>query len=298
MRKHQKYVLASGVVCGLLLSAGSSASVGCLEADRVARSLPQSPVKREAVLVAAIKGCPTHAASLNNLGLMREEQGRLAEAEDLYRRAIASDVDFPEAYAGLGDVLKAKSDKAGAADAYRRFLSLAADHPHLKPHVNTYKERLAVVAPSGALVGSTTILAALTMKPKKSVRMRGVNIVGRDLDQPHIDIAIQFDFNSARIRAGSVSQVAEIATALKASSLAGVAVKIEGHTDAVGSDSYNLALSHRRALSVKNLLVDRFGVDPVALDVVGMGETTPIQSNDTEDGRARNRRVTFINTGS
>jgi len=69
-------------------------------------------------------------------------------------------------------------------------------------------------------------------------------------------------------------------------------VRVEGHTDDVGKDQMNLDLSQRRAESVQRELVKQ-GVDAVRLEAVGYGETRPIDTNRTEDGRERNRRVEF-----
>jgi outer membrane protein OmpA-like peptidoglycan-associated protein len=70
------------------------------------------------------------------------------------------------------------------------------------------------------------------------------------------------------------------------------AIFIEGHTDSDGSDSYNLDLSDRRAKSVRRYLIDK-GVDAGRLEAKGFGETKPIAPNDTEEGKAQNRRVEF-----
>jgi OOP family OmpA-OmpF porin len=69
-------------------------------------------------------------------------------------------------------------------------------------------------------------------------------------------------------------------------------VEISGHTDAVGSDETNMQLSQRRAEAVSDYLV-RAGIPPDRLNAVGYGKTRPIASNDTEEGRAQNRRIEF-----
>ena len=69
-----------------------------------------------------------------------------------------------------------------------------------------------------------------------------------------------------------------------------VKVEIEGHTDNIGSDAYNQSLSERRARVVKAFLADH-GVDAARMTPVGYGESQPIESNDTEEGREANRRV-------
>lgn len=70
---------------------------------------------------------------------------------------------------------------------------------------------------------------------------------------------------------------------------------VVGHTDSTGSSDYNLALSQRRAASVKAGMAAA-GMDVAQIRDQGAGETQPIASNDTEDGRAQNRRVVIIVT--
>ncbi len=70
-------------------------------------------------------------------------------------------------------------------------------------------------------------------------------------------------------------------------------MRIEGHTDSVGTRPYNLALSQRRAQSVVEYLVNK-GIDPTRLSSQGFGMEKPIASNKTEEGRSQNRRVEMI----
>jgi len=67
---------------------------------------------------------------------------------------------------------------------------------------------------------------------------------------------------------------------------------LEGHTDSRGAAEYNRDLSQRRANTVKNYLVESFGISPTRITSIGYGEERPIASNDSADGRAQNRRVT------
>lgn len=68
-------------------------------------------------------------------------------------------------------------------------------------------------------------------------------------------------------------------------------VNIEGHTDSRGRDSYNMGLSQRRSEAVRDILINKYGIDGGRLDATGYGETRPLDTNDTEEGRAKNRRV-------
>jgi outer membrane protein OmpA-like peptidoglycan-associated protein len=69
---------------------------------------------------------------------------------------------------------------------------------------------------------------------------------------------------------------------------------IEGHTDNIASDRFNLDLSRRRAAAVKDALVTRHGIDAARLTTGGAGESRPLDTNDTLEGRARNRRVELV----
>jgi len=73
-------------------------------------------------------------------------------------------------------------------------------------------------------------------------------------------------------------------------------IEVIGHTDNVGDEDYNQELSEQRATSVRNHLVDT-GVDASKIVTVGAGESMPIASNDTDIGRAKNRRVEILVLG-
>ena len=77
--------------------------------------------------------------------------------------------------------------------------------------------------------------------------------------------------------------------------LTALRVRVEGHTDSRGGDSFNLRLSQSRSESVRAYLIRR-GVSPDRMEARGFGETVPIADNRTDAGRAQNRRVEFIIT--
>jgi len=99
---------------------------------------------------------------------------------------------------------------------------------------------------------------------------------------------VTFDTNSTVVRPGLYSELNRVAGVL--SQYPQTLVRVEGHTDSVGTNEYNQDLSVRRAMAVKNLLVQR-GIADSRIDSVGYGETMPVATNDTEAGRQRNRRV-------
>lgn len=99
---------------------------------------------------------------------------------------------------------------------------------------------------------------------------------------------VSFDTNSSVVRPGLYGELDRIASVLV--QYPQTLIRIEGHTDNVGSEAHNMDLSRRRAEAVKNLLVQR-GVDGSRMEVVAFGESTPVATNDTEAGRQKNRRV-------
>jgi outer membrane protein OmpA-like peptidoglycan-associated protein len=101
-----------------------------------------------------------------------------------------------------------------------------------------------------------------------------------------------FDFNSDRIREESEPTLREIAEVLRRNP--DWVLAVEGHTDDVASDGYNLDLSTRRAASVKGALGEQFGIAGARLTSTGLGESRPRDRNDTLEGRARNRRVELV----
>jgi outer membrane protein OmpA-like peptidoglycan-associated protein len=100
---------------------------------------------------------------------------------------------------------------------------------------------------------------------------------------------IYFLTDSAELLPASQPAVQRIAATLRAHS--DWTITIEGHTDNTGSDQHNIDLSKRRAESLKNELTAKYGVSATRLQTAGYGRTRPVDTNDTLDGRAHNRRV-------
>jgi outer membrane protein OmpA-like peptidoglycan-associated protein len=104
--------------------------------------------------------------------------------------------------------------------------------------------------------------------------------------------SIYFSFNSEQIREESQSTLDQIAEVMRRHPH--WKLSIEGHTDGIASDSYNLTLSQRRAAAVKQALVSNKAIADVRVATAGFGESRPKDTNDTLDGRARNRRVELV----
>jgi len=147
----------------------------------------------------------------------------------------------------------------------------------------------------------------LPAAPPPPVRVQEANQVVEVLSRPRrpdspryegpvlVTESVHFDYDSYAIKPESFPALDQIGEALIAPPLDDAIINVEGHTDADGSDEYNQKLSEQRAWSVKSYLVQQFGIDPNRLVIVGYGERAPIASNNSDQGKARNRRVEFEN---
>lgn len=104
-----------------------------------------------------------------------------------------------------------------------------------------------------------------------------------------VELDVKFDFDKDVVREDSYDDIRNLAEFMQ--QFPQTTTVVEGHTDSVGTEAYNQDLSNRRARSVRNVLVDQYGISGNRVDSVGYGETRPVADNATEAGRAINRRV-------
>ena len=102
---------------------------------------------------------------------------------------------------------------------------------------------------------------------------------------------VLFDVDRSDLKPGAMTELSRLASVLNEDPAR--KVRVEGHADSMGSDSYNLDLSRRRAEAVANALIQD-GVDPTRVSSQGLGESQPVATNDTAAGRQQNRRVEVV----
>ena len=161
----------------------------------------------------------------------------------------------------------------------------------------TSEEALNVAREVAKLEGKRFVKTAdrdLLQVVKISSRCTGSDTLERELaDNGRADVYdIYFSFNKDTLRPESEPTLNSIAAVLKKHPDWKLA--IEGHTDNVAGDAYNLELSKRRAAAVKDALVKRYAIAATRLGTAGYGKTRPKDTNDTLEGRARNRRVELV----
>jgi outer membrane protein OmpA-like peptidoglycan-associated protein len=160
----------------------------------------------------------------------------------------------------------------------------------------------ASTAPSGAGAGIDVIprVVGLVFRVAKVRGGQDTATVSEGKDNTAVDLSadVLFAFDSARIFPAAQAELADTAKLIR--ERARGPIRVEGHTDSVGSASYNLSLSQRRAQTVRDTLGRLLTDHPTAFSVRGFGATKPVAANKNPDGsdnpkgRAKNRRVTVI----
>jgi OmpA-OmpF porin, OOP family len=109
-----------------------------------------------------------------------------------------------------------------------------------------------------------------------------------------VSIALDVEFDTAKfvVKEKYNNEIKRVADFMK--EFTDTNATIEGHTDNVGKEAYNQKLSDDRANSVRQYLIDKFGIDGSRITAVGYGFSKPIASNDTKEGRQKNRRVVAV----
>jgi outer membrane protein OmpA-like peptidoglycan-associated protein len=152
----------------------------------------------------------------------------------------------------------------------------------------------------GATVGGVTG-AVIGHKMDKQAKEIESKVPGAKVERVGEGIVVEFSdkilfgFDRSDLSATAETNLGKLVEILK--QYPDTDIEIQGHTDDKGADDYNMKLSERRASSVANFLRGR-GVAASRVRIKGFGETAPVASNDTESGRAQNRRVDFLITAN
>ena len=160
-------------------------------------------------------------------------------------------------------------------------------------------------APAGAVLGGIVggvagnVIGRNMDKQAKDIKetLPGAEVerVGEGIKVTMKENMVNFGFDSSDLTSAAKANLDKLAQVLKNNM--DTNINIYGHTDSKGTDAYNLSLSERRAAAVKNYLVSQ-GVSAGRMFTMGVGEKEPVASNDTDAGRAENRRVEFAITAN
>lgn len=160
-------------------------------------------------------------------------------------------------------------------------------------------------APQGAVLGGTVggvIGGVIGNKMDKQAKEIEAALPGADVERVNEGIkvtlneqVVTFAYDSSALSATAQSNLDKLAKVLRDNP--DTNINIYGHTDSRGTDEYNQGLSERRANSVRQYLISR-GISSTRLFAMGVGEREPVATNDTDAGRAQNRRVEFAITAN
>mgnify|MGYP001157465509 CR=1 FL=1 len=216
-----------------------------------------SKEQEQALQTAKAKLAAERARAEQEVARLREEQEKLALAGEQARAAeeAARLRDEQDKLAALA------AEQARAEQAERELARLRAENEKSKAELTATLSRLA--------------------KVREDSRGVIVTLPGN----------IYFNFNKADVKPAMQMQLTKIAKALAA--VPDQTLLIEGHTDSIGSNEYNLSLSESRAQSVQQILLDG-GIAAERMEIKGYGESKPIADNATPSGQAQNRRVEIV----
>jgi|GEM_PF-1075277 len=313
MVKKMVFVLFLSIFLGFILKGED-----CEKAKRyfdqalnIKENEPLGLFKKEQLYKKVIELCPTYAPAFNNLGDVYEKQKRYEEAIAQYKKAMELRPDSPYPYFGLGDVYYKTGRYKEAKYWYEKGLSCEnrykpaddKEREALKKEfalTREYMKSIENVLKDG-IIKADTIRAILTPATTRGAGEIVSITFGEEL--------IPFDFDKYNIREDAKPQLNEIGKFLEDlfSGEKSIAVEpntfyvfeIAGHTDIRGTDEYNLELSKKRAMAVKEYLVRKFNIPEERLVPKGYGERSPLCTEGASEKEetpcnALNRRVEII----
>jgi len=251
-------------------------AVQTLEVDPLAAQTAGKPLQDARTALAAAEKAqqdhrpPDEVVHLAYLARRRAEIGEAVIAETRAHQQIS------EAQTRRDQVLMAARERDTAA-ARQQALSAQAQAAQAQSQAEQARQQVAAANDEAAVARQQLLALQAKQTERGMVLTLGSNVLfdtGSDVLKPGADDALN-----------RVAQFLQSQTSIK--------LRIEGHTDSVGSSSYNDALSQRRAEAVYHALVSR-GVDSGRVQAVGRGMQLPVASNATAEGRQQNRRVELI----
>lgn len=201
----------------------------------------------------------------------------LDDMDELLRRAEKYP-DCGDLYVALGDVSYDQELWLDAEKWYGKSLEFYPDDSFIQDrHAEALRKK------------PIALDDAANVDVDKEITKRGL---GGTKGLPPLSLEINFATGSAALQQAAYDSLDTFAVIIT-KKFGDYNFEVQGHTDNVGAPANNLKLSERRAKAVRDYLVQNRGIDPARLRVKGYGETRPIASNATDDGKSRNRRVQF-----
>jgi outer membrane protein OmpA-like peptidoglycan-associated protein len=259
------------------------------ELDTVAREATQQA--EDARRISIVKEREAAEQAAKDAAARREDEAR--------NRAAAADAEAAQQAS-----LRAQADSDRAAAERAKNEALIATAQARSAQQDAEAARQAALAEQQRLAGQTAAAQDARLQAEKDAqalrdRLRdqlSVILETRDTARGLIVSLsdVLFDFNQASLKPGAKEKLAKVSGILLA--YPSLHMNVEGHTDSVGSDDYNLKLSQRRADAVRDYLTSN-GISSSSVQSIGLGKADPVASNDNAAGRQQNRRVEMVVSG-
>ncbi len=161
------------------------------------------------------------------------------------------------------------------------------------PNLEKKNEAIQIAKKSLGVWGVKDFITIKKIVPKKKVKIVKPKVITcqEKFEKLLSNNKINFESAKAVIKKDSFVLLSNLATVIR--DCPGYKIEIAGYTDSDGKEDYNLMLSAKRADAVKSYLVEHENIDSDTLEARGYGEANPIADNSTEDGKSKNRRITF-----
>jgi outer membrane protein OmpA-like peptidoglycan-associated protein len=232
-------------------------------------------------------------------GVAFEEQLAYGEAVKMYTNAIKMDDQFSEAYFRRGRSMfrTNTTDTMEAMEDFDRVIDLDprnADAYYERGLLHAYmidNEMARNDMEAAAALGHEKAQQWLNPDLKKKEKSRYVHLANYLPSKR--DPIVFFDFNRSTLKPPFYSLLDEVGIVLK-NTLPAITIIIAGYCDSIGPEKYNVGLSERRAKAVSNYLSQKYGITPDRIVIKAYGEGGPIAPNETEEGRAQNRRAEML----
>jgi len=246
--------------------------------------------------------CAARVAIIGTVALVAACAGRSSESLEEARRAVDAARSDQEVLARAPEQLQ---ESERALDRAESALRGGADQDQIDHLAYLAQQRAAVaeaVADEQVALAEIEELSGERDAVVLDARDRQIRVLETELAELQAERTerglvvtlsddILFDVDQADLKPGGQQQLARVADFLRNHPDRGLVV--EGHTDSTASDTYNLALSQRRANAVEDFLITQ-GVEPTRIGARGYGEQLPVATNDTAAGRQQNRRVELV----
>ncbi|HEY3823720.1 MAG TPA: OmpA family protein [Bryobacteraceae bacterium] len=255
------------------------------ELDTVAREATQQAEDARRISIVKEREEADLAAKRREEDARRQAATASAEAAEQARLRAAADAERADA----------ERQKHEAEIATAKALSAQQDAEQARLAALAEQKRLADQASAAQAARAAAEKDTLALREKLREQLNSI-LQTRDTARGLIVSLsdVLFDFDQASLKPGAREKLAKVSGILLAYPT--LHMNVEGHTDSVGSDDYNLKLSQRRADAVRDYLTTN-GINAANIQAVGLGKDGPVASNDTAAGRQQNRRVEMVVSG-